>query len=95
MGTTLGKWSVSYRPKRQDYCVTRYGEVVSCYYNNRSLAHARMLTMQQKEAAEARGKERNCLTCGVPFYSTGNGNRICNACKDSEAFCLGKECWGT
>ena len=38
------------------------------------------------------GKIRNCLSCAAMFYSTGNGNRMCIKCKNSQSWQSGSDC---
>lgn len=41
---------------------------------------------------EPRPKQRRaCLSCGETFLSAGNGHRVCDECKRSEAYRLGNE----
>jgi len=36
--------------------------------------------------ATTRAVRRNCLSCGEKFLSEWIGNRVCNACKETEIF---------
>ena len=36
-------------------------------------------------------KKRDCLRCSRPFFSTGPGNRVCDACKDTDDWRMGND----
>ena len=43
--------------------------------------HKIKASVGEASAAEAEGRERNCLRCHAAFMSTGPGNRLCVDCR--------------
>ena len=53
----------------------------SGFYSGRPLAEARCDAMNREEALRRRRRKRACLSCGRPFLSEGNHNRMCDRCR--------------
>ncbi|WP_297773060.1 hypothetical protein [uncultured Roseovarius sp.] len=74
MGLHVDRWG-------EGYAVFDGKQRLTGAYSNRDIA-LRAMDRKEDEARHAQqARNRNCLTCGGEFWSTGHGNRMCDGCR--------------